>query len=58
MGQVSESEPDKPDKTVFKGSEVKEIGKDKNAIEVTLNFINKIESRDNNFFKEVLYEQR
>ena len=61
MGEVSESEPEekkKPDKTVFEGSEVEEIGKDKNAIEGMLDFINKIKSRDNNFFEDVLDEQK
>ena len=61
MGEVSESEPEekkKPDKTVFEGSDVEEIGKDKNAIEGMLNFIIKIKSRDNNFFEDVLDEQK
>ena len=47
-----------PDETAFEGSQAEEIGKDKNAIEVMLEFTNKIESRDNNFFEDALNKQR
>ena len=47
MGEVSESELEEkkkpPDKTAFEGSEVEDIGMNKNAIEGMLNFINKTE---------------
>ena len=43
-----------PDKTVFEGSEVEEIGKEKDISMHGIIIIDKIESRDDNFFKDAI----